>query len=535
MISPTRDSRAGMCSARENRGVSRALSPSLCERELNRGTNFGFVLGLCARSRKIDPCNARQAWATSIAHLHCAQRSTSSGEWTAQQTSTFENQLIVTLKRLLFWRFIFFSIIVMDSKSEAQTHVRVVLTDEEIGLTALDDICNKYADWLKLTKQEAGGRKTRAANRRADAIYDEIMNFKLAPIPSPQTLSAPKIQENVGSSKNSLDSDGSSVGSSGVASASSGRILRPRFPVSSQKEKKQETSPSTPSTPTHQSIRAVMKKNPDSKSSNVLCAALKQEHPSVSVTKLRHIMRADSAQKKREEEKERQERLVLERKAKEERAEAQKKQLLEERAVTAKLKREQRLLHAAEVRKAREKAKIELKLKEALPEPKPKQPQPQQQIEQDEAPKKKVDEQPVKIRNLEETKQLPAVTQPAKHKLDGTFEKPADDNIDISVHDETNEEPTKKVNEVASWAKAPHFRDLVVAQFSKQEEQILREALEIFGNVKLPVDLEQIFASHKLPSNKRYLARTSSAVWTPPHRPIKRTSSAVFTPTDQKR
>jgi hypothetical protein len=458
----------------------------------------------------------------------------------------------------------------MDSKSEkptAKAHVRVLLTDEELQLPSIDDLCNKYFDWLKISKESAGGRKTRAANRRADAIFDEIMAFKLPPVTmiQPQALptSTVALHENGNNStKNSIggDSDGSSVASSGTHTT--GRILRPRCRTPSV-SRKQEASPCTP---THQSIRANMKKTLDSaNSANVLSAALNQQHPSVSVTKIRQLLRADSAQKKREEEKERQERVRLERKAKEERAEAQKKQLLEERAVTAKMKREQRLLHAAEVRKAREKAKIEQKLREGIPnisriEPEkvPKQQQPQQQLQQpqqnqqhqqqhdeptvkpckkDEAPQKKVDEYQTKTQKVEDANKKPVEEPPAKpRKLDETFQKPAEeqDNIEITEHDETNEEPTKKVDAVAAWARAPKLRDLIVAQFKKLEEEIIKEAFEIFGGVELPVDLEQIFASHKI-SNKKYLARTSSAVWTPPHKPLKRTSSQVFTPTDQKR
>lgn len=460
----------------------------------------------------------------------------------------------------------------MDSKEEkpkARAHVRVILTDEELQLPAIDDLCNKYFDWLKLSKEATEGRKTRAANRRADAIYDEIMAFKLPPVSMTplQTIPPPPstngIQENGNSTKSSVggDSEGSSV-TSVASSSTSGRVLRPRCRTPSV-SRKQEASPSTP---VHQSIRANLKKNPDSNSSSVLSAALNQQHPSVSVTKIRQLLRADSAQKKREEEKERQERLRLDREAKEKRAETQKKLLLEERAVTAKMKREQRLLHAAEVRKAREKAKIELKLREGLPnvskldleKPKPppqqqQQPQKQQQshkhqsqpqqngptVKPSEPPQKQKDDQAqTKACKVEDASKKPLEEESNKpRKLDETFQKPADehDNIDISVHDETTDEPTKKVNAVASWAKAPHLRDLVVAQFKKLEEQILKEAFELFGGVKLPVDLEQIFASHKLPSNKRYLARTSSACWTPPHKPLKRTSSAVFTPTDQKR
>lgn len=491
----------------------------------------------------------------------------------------------------------------LSEKPQApKAQVRVILTEEELQLSAIDDLCNKYYDWVRVSKESAGGRKTRAANKRADTIYEEIMAFKLPPIRMKSvSMSPPRnirafVQENGvnnnsntnnhhysnGNAHNSNSQmtkssiEGESEGSVG-SSGTTGRILRPRCRTPSVSRKQPEASPSTP---THQSIRAHMKKNPDSNSSSVLSAALNQQHPSVSVTKIRQLLRADSAQKKREEEKERQERVRLERKAKEERAEAQKKQMLEERAETAKRKREQRLKHAAEVRKEREKTKIEQKLKEALPvtagkshvmdqadetqieqqaynnnkklhQPSP--PTTEPSTKQLESIKNTNEQQPPQTKQAlvapVSAKQLPKKQQekveqperqqtepPAKpRKLDETFQKPpGEDNIDISVHDETNDEQTKKANAVAAWAKAPHLRDAVIAQFKKEELELLKEAFEIFGRVKLPVDLNEIFASHK-PINNRYLARTSSAVWTPPNKPLKRSSSSVFTPEQPKR
>lgn len=457
----------------------------------------------------------------------------------------------------------------MGERQQGKTHIRVLLTEDELQLSAIDDLCNKYSDWLVLSKESAGGRKTRAANRRVDTIYEEIMAFKLPPIKirthqvSPSKPSMKSIIQGTSSvsssAKSSVDgSEGSSISSSEPR----GRTLRPRSRTPSVTRQPQ----SAPSTPTHQSIRAAMKKTPDS--ANVLSAALNQQHPSVSVTKIRQLLRADSAQKKREEEKERSEQVRLQRKAKEERAEAQKKQLLEERAVTAKQKREQRLLHAAEVRKAREKARIEQKLKEEQAkkvhnnhtianETIDSNNQESDQKHQingesnkikpvfqlmkdprlDKSNKKKEIETKV-VKDVETSKQQETIPEePAKQmKANETFQKIPEElnNIDISVCDETTEEQRKHPQPIATWAKAPGLREAIVAQYSRPESALLRQAMDIFGGVKLPVVLEEIFGPSQAVI-RRYLCRTSSAVWSTPHRPIKRTSSDVLTPTDPKK
>lgn len=425
----------------------------------------------------------------------------------------------------------------MDSKNDkspANIEFKVQLSDEELGLHLFDDLNEKLKEWCRLSKESTSGRKTRAANRRADAMFDEIVSFKFPPVILPFNTdnTQPSTQENGHSTNYSTGDD--SEASTTASSSTTGRVLRPRCRTPSVSRKRE----ASPSTPAHRSIRANMKKSPDSNSSNVLSAALNQQHPSVSVTKIRQLLRADSAQKKREEEKERQERTRLERKAKEERAEAQKKLLLEERAVTAKLKREQRLLHAAEVRKAREKAKIEQKLKEGFPNISKIEPEKSKHRPPDTPQRQPQRQQPQQQQRVEQVVKNPVLEaqQDKPRRLDETFQKPTDgpDNIDISVQDETCDEHPKKVHAVAAWAKAPHLRDLVVAQFSKKGLDLVEQAFKLFGGVKLPVDLEKIFESHKLP-HRKYLPRTSSAVWTPPHKPLKRTSSDVFTPTDQKR
>lgn len=429
----------------------------------------------------------------------------------------------------------------------SSARVRVLLTDEELQLAAVDDLCNKYFDWLKLSKESAGGRKTRSANRRVDTIFDEIMSFKLPPIKLRSiSLVSPIKTVQSNSTKSSIDGDSesSSVGSSGQNT----RTLRPRCRTPSVSRQ-----PLTiPSTPTQQSIRAHLKKNIDSGGSSVLSAALNQQHPSVNFTKIRQLYRADSAQKKREEERERQERLRQDRKAKEERAEAQKKQLLEERAITAKLKREQRLLHAAEVRKAREKARLQQKMKEEqvkkasnhipvvettetnhVPDPVPSQTAPQtkekqkQKSDEDDTPK----QNPQELLESQQNVAKPIESLAKAHKLDETFKKPSNDqnNIDISVHDETTDEKTKGTM-IAPWAKASELRDAIIKQYSKPEAELLKQALELFMGVKLPVDLDEIFGPYNAVNN-RYLCRTSSAVWSPPNRALKRTSSMVMTPT----
>lgn len=454
------------------------------------------------------------------------------------------------------------------------THVKVLLTEDELQLPAIDGLLNMYNDWLSLSKESASGRKTRAANRRADTIYEEIMAFKMPPIKiqaNPPSPSKPSIKASQGIGSNNSSAKSSVDGSEPSSLASSeprGRTLRPRSRTPSGTRQPQ----AVPSTPTQQSIRAAMKKTPDStNSANVLSAALNQQHPSVSVTKIRQLLRADSAQKRREEEKERFEQVRLQRKAKEERAEAQKRQLLEERAVTAKFKREQRLLHAAEVRRAREKMKIEQKLKEEQakkfqsnhtcinenldhanyssdynsqmngPKEAPKQKEKPRSKEPslDVNHKKKESESKV-IKEVPSVKQkeLVEMEKPVKqpNKANETFQKGTEElnNIDISVCDETADEQRKNPQAIAAWAKAPGLREAIVAQFSKPEPVLLKEAMSIFHGVKLPVALEEIFGPNQAVI-KRYMCRTSSAVWSTPHRPIKRTSSDVLTPTDPKR
>lgn len=415
---------------------------------------------------------------------------------------------------------------------EAPTLIKVCLTDEELQLTAIDELLNMYTDWLTKSKESAGGRKTRAANRKAENIYEDIMAFKLPPIkiqtnatvpPEPQAA----VNNNHCSAKSSIDN---SEASSLTSSESRGRTLRPR----SRTPSGSKNSHAVPSTPTQQSIRAAMKKNPDSaNSANVLSAALNQQHPSVSVTKIRQLLRADSAQKRREEELERSEQARLQRKAKEERAEAQKKQLLEERAITAKLRREQRLLHAAEVRKAREKTKTEQKLKEV--QQKTKEPS----LNASQTIKKKDSE----VRIVKEVPQIKPkepveLKEPSKqtNKANETFQKVPDgqNNIDISICDETTDEKRKNPQPIAAWAKVPGLRDAIVTQFSKPEADIQQKAMSIFGGVKLPVALVEIFGKEQA-VNSRYYSRTSSAVWSTPARPSKRTSSDVLTPNEPKR
>lgn len=444
------------------------------------------------------------------------------------------------------------------------SRIKVALSDEELQLPAIDDLCNKYFDWLKLSKEAVGGRKTRSANRRADTILEEIISFKLPPIRlEPLSVSPIKMvsTQQSGSTKTSMDgeSDNSSVGSSSGPSLT--RTLRPRCRTPSVSRQPQ----TSPSTPTQQSLRAHLKKNIDSNGSSVLSAALNQQHPSVSVTKIRQLLRADSAQKKRDEEKERQERIRMDRKAKEERAEAQKKQLLEERAITAKLKREQRLLHAAEVRRAREKSRLQQKLLEdqvrkaqqqanemmtetthsqnqtTQPEPIKRTESKQKQVDQE---KRRLDEQqnqraeqqvaevaakktkakPQHHQQQPQSQSQPLQPLPKAHKLDETFKKPQDDadNIDISVHDETTDETKSKTVMIAAWAKTPYFREAVIAQFSKPADELLEQAKEIFSVVKLPVDLKMIFGEDNAVNN-RYLCRTSSAIWSPPRGGMKRT------------
>lgn len=375
-------------------------------------------------------------------------------------------------------------------------YVKVLLTDEELGLPAIDELFEKFSEWVTISKES----KTRAANRRADMLYDELMSFTL-----------PSIKINPKSSP--VRSVDTSVSSEDLSNSSR--------PITRSLRSRSRTPTTTPCTPTHQKIRSNLKQA-TSGSSVVASAA-----------KARHQLRADSAQKKREEEKERNERLMLDRKVKETRAEAQKKQILEERAINAKLKREQRLLHAAEVRKAREEAKQKQKqkLQEQLRElqsenvPPAKAPPPQKASK-----KESHNYQPVQEKQAQPTQQ----EQPQANET-FSIKKPTEEvnNIDIVICDDSNAEHKEKVPVVAAWARAPYLRHALVTQFTKPHSETLRK--EVLGKIikpaKLPVDLDQILGPNNA-GGGRHLVRTSSAVWSPPNRSLKRSSSTVMTPTN---
>lgn len=429
--------------------------------------------------------------------------------------------------------------------------VRLMLTDEELGLDAIDDLCNKYLEFLSVTKESGSGRKTRSAMRRGDQIFDEIMAYKLPPIKLKQLSDSPPLANSNRNQEINNHQKAHSTNSSIDSSESSNsrpiaRSLRPRCRTPEVQSKRQPS----PATPANQRIRAHgggggggggSNNGSCSKMGNVLSAALNQQHPSVSVTKIRQLLRADSAQKKRmldDEEKERQERLRLDRKAKEERAEMQKKLLLEERAVTAKLRREQRLLHAAEVRKAREEAKQHRPTREETKKPPPvntaqqREPTPEVPTKSNQ---KTEQAQPTtsKARNKAQAKEQPTVEP---QKLNETFQKPEINNIEIVITDDScaeNEET--KVVQVAHWSKPPHFREALIKQFSKQNfSDYLKKFKETAPPLALPVDLQEILGTKSV--GTRYLVRTSSAVWSPVHRPLKRASSMVMTPNnDDKR
>lgn len=423
------------------------------------------------------------------------------------------------------------------------SHLKIFLNDEELQMPYIEELIGKFEEWIKITNEGATkGRKTRSANRRVDNLYQEIMDYKIPPI----KLEPPSPVREVPSSCQSVDtsSDSSSI-------SKPTRSLRPRA-----------RTPDTLTTPTHQRIRP---KQPASGGSSVLSAAINNMHPSVSATKIRQLLRADSAQKKRSEEKERQERLLVDMKAKEERAEAQKKQILEERAVTAKLKREQRLLHAAEVRRAREVAKATQKQKAAQALLLQQQQQIQQQMQQQQLQQQQQQLQQQKQQQQVQNQQQQNFKQQQNHlasdkksnyltpqkpvtksqdtpqiipaKLNETFKKPTEDvnNIEITIQDETTDSVQKeKAAATAVWTRAPHLREALVKQFNKSDEERQREVLELFSFVPLPVALEKIFPGNKA-VNTRYLCRTSSAVWTPPHKGLKRTSSMVMTPNDNNK
>lgn len=481
-----------------------------------------------------------------------------------------------------------------EDQSNQSPMVRLILTEEEYHMPLINDLCNKYKEWRMIMEESKQGRKTRSANRKADHIFDEMMAFKIPPIkPKVDLLSPIKTRGQVAAAAasalaavtkshavdSSLDSDDDSSTSSRPVT----RSLRQRCRTPQQQQTtnrpmtRQLTSPCTP---LNQKIRGNLRQTPSGKSAscngsqNVLNAALNQQHPSVSVTKIRQLLRADSAQKKREEERERNERMMLDRKAKEERAEALKKQLLEERAANAKLKREQRIQSAAEVRKKREEARIQQKIKEerakrlaqaqAANPPMDEDTDDQNHKQQQHAPTR-IESQEQQIpktkliqtenakkpnshnqdlaQNNHKTNGISAETkQPPKQPssnppkgnftpLNETFKKPIQeyDNIEISIQDETTEEKGGKAQATAVWTRAPHLREALVKQFSKPKHERQMEIKRIFPPVHLPVDLEQIFGPDKA-AISRYLKRTSSAQWTPPNRAIKRTSSMVMTP-----
>lgn len=477
--------------------------------------------------------------------------------------------------------------------------VRLILTNEELGLDEIDDLCNKYLEFVSVTKEAGSGRKTRSANKRGDQLFEEIMAYRLPRIKLKHSNDSPiltSLNNNIETNHHQNGTNGCSKTRSTNSSANSSdsstsrpitRSLRPRSRTPEVQPKRQMS----PSTPTHQRLRAHINIKPGSggvasngsgdQTASVLTAALNQQHPTVSVTKLRQVLRAESVQKKRirdDEEKERQERLRSDRKAKEERAEIQKKQLLEERAVNAKLKREQRLLHAAEVRKAREEAKLQQKLKEEVMKEETKQQKlakdetkrqmnghvVQQQNFQEKAqetsskPSSKIhhhnkEEPPIannkatikeknnekhinnKVKEVKEVEKATEVEekQPTQ-KLNETFQKPVDEinNIEIVIQDDSTMEEDvkeKKVVPVATWSKPPIFREALIQQFSKPNfSEYLKRFQEAAPPLMLPVDLKEIFGPRSL--GTRALVRTSSAVWSPVHKPLKRSSSMISTP-----
>lgn len=404
----------------------------------------------------------------------------------------------------------------------AHSEYKLVLSNEELQLPALEDLCDKYREWLRLSKES----KTRSGNKRADKIYENIMNFSLPPLHITQPIRmAPQTIQQTNGNQSIANSDSGD-------SSSSTRSLRPRCrtPPSSRSV--------TPSTPMNQRIRSHMKQQPSSgtasgsssasgsgssvsassASSKLLVAALNGQHPSCSMTKIRQLLRADSAQKKRDQEREKQEKIRLDRKAKEERAEAQKRQLLEERAITAKQKRENRLIHAAEVRKARELAKIMKINKPNNPEPQP-EPQitnkPQAQLPPPPPPAAKQPEQ--QVQQMPE----PKMKKPAEPTvLNETFKKNDVNNIEIVIHDTSNS-VKGEVPMVADWARAPHLRAALVEQYTNPN---LKPDIK---PMVMPVDLECILGKSV---SSRHLQRTSSAVWTPPRKSMRRSNSTVSTP-----
>lgn len=485
----------------------------------------------------------------------------------------------------------------------------LLLKEKDLHITDIADRCNKFKEWLSLQLDTENGRQTRSTIRKAEKLYNEILEFKANPIPfERRSKDAESIKLDSGHRNNSNSSTNSIISqqsqparilrsrkqSSDLDSDDDSASLRPITRSLRQRCRtpQQNNQPSTngklntrkvtsPTTPQNQRIRPNLLQIPGSGGSSncgkldVLSAALNQQHPSVSVTKIRQLLRADSAQKKQVEQLERNEKLMLSRKNKEERAEALKKQLLEERAVKAKLKREQRLNNAAELRKQREDAKIQQRIQEEkaklqaqLKGKKQKTDKPPTyQVEankndvQPESvhvihPKPNTVTEPQVVTSIANTQQtkpnnIPSETkdsgnqiksqpgastkieQPVSNKLNETFKKPnvdQIDNIDISIKDETTEEDHReKVQPIASWTEKGVFRQALIKQFDKSDVERQSDIRKIFPKVKMPIQLEKIFPSNRI-VNAKYMVRTSSAVWTPPNKGLKRTSSVVLTP-----
>lgn len=492
--------------------------------------------------------------------------------------------------------------------------IKALLTDEELGLPALDDLVHKYYNWVKLAKEAKGGRKTRSANRKGDILYEEIMAFKLPPIkvhklatPVKSTSNDSK-DTNYGKAMNTpetstMDSDSDTSTSSrpitrSLRSRSRTPTLQQQPVVTNSAQKaKLNQSKNNMCTPQNQRLRSranIKQGSGDSANScasSALRAALDQQHPSLSVTKLRQLYRADSAQKKREkEEKERQERIMTDRKLKEEKAEALKRQMLEQRAHNAKLRREERLNHAADVRKAREEARIKKAAEEAKKlalqqqqqqlrhqqqqqqlrqEQQQKEQQQQQQSLQNQAKNQKAAptaiphnkqngtktnnhrEQNQKVEvNVADTATTSTVNnittsvasinetqEGSQHQqsqqqvevLNETFKVPTStNNIDIIIQDETDDGSAEKVTHTAAWARAPYLREALIEQFSKSYDDGIECVSKVFRPLRSikNIELSEIFGKNSA-VDRKYLARTSSAVWTPPNRSIKRTSSQL--------
>lgn len=423
-------------------------------------------------------------------------------------------------------------------------NLKLALTRDELQIGPIQDVLNKYILFASITNEamRASGnstaqkRKAKTVEKQFNDLYDEIMQFKVPPIVAKQSaLNQSSIQaqspvRHIYSSNEESDDDGSA----------SQRQLR------SLRSRSRSKTPTVQSTPTHQKIRSHIKPPSSAasgSSSNILSAAINLEHPTISATKIRQLLRADSAQKKQQEERERQERLKLDRKVKEERAEAQKRKIMQERADNAKLKREQRTVRAAELRKAREaKAKclkdeaLKKQATQATTEPSsPRVASPVLQPTENEKQSNYQEQEHTPVKKSGKTQATPFVPEihspPKKSvvlndKKNETFvQKKEPDNIDISVPDTTADDNREKAPQTASWARAPHLREALINQFSKPEAERRKDIKKIFPLVSLPVELVLIFGEKP----GRHLVRTSSAVWSPVA-PLKRTRSMVATP-----